>query len=152
MTDCIFCQIADGTAPAHKIWEDEEYLAFLGIFPNTKGMTVVIPKKHYASYIFDVPEDVMIGLTKAARTVGKLLDKTLTTSMRTALVFEGFGVNHVHAKLYPLHGNKNKDWEPIEKTIDTFFETYEGYLSTHEYKRADDNDLANLAKEIRDNA
>lgn len=149
MEDCIFCLIAEGKAPSHKIWEDEEHLAFLGIFPNTKGMTVVIPKKHVESYIFDVPEETMIKLTKAARKVGKLLDEKLATSMRTAMVFEGFGVNHLHAKLYPLHGDKNKKWEPIEKEIDKFFEKYEGYISTHEHKRAADKELAELAEMIR---
>lgn len=149
MENCIFCQIVAGTAPSHKVWEDEEYLAFLGIFPNTKGMTVVIPKKHYSSYIFDVPEDVMTHLMKAARKVGKLLDSKLETSMRTALVFEGFGVNHLHAKLYPLHGDKNQEWRPIEKELDKFFEKYEGYVSTHEHKRADEKELANLAEKLR---
>lgn len=150
MEDCIFCAIVSNKAPSHKVWEDENFLAFLGIFPNTKGMTVVIPKKHYSSYIFDVPEDVMTNLLKATRKVGKLLDEKLETSMRTALVFEGFGVNHLHAKLYPLHGDKNKSWSPIEKEIDTFFEKYEGYISTHEYKRADDVQLAALAKKMRE--
>ena len=44
---CIFCQIVEGKAPCHKVWEDEHHLAFLSIFPNTDGFTVVIPKKHY---------------------------------------------------------------------------------------------------------
>ncbi len=47
---CIFCQIVEGKAPCHKVWEDEHHLAFLSIFPNTDGFTVVIPKKHYPSY------------------------------------------------------------------------------------------------------
>lgn len=42
---CIFCQIVEGKAPCHKVWEDEHHLAFLSIFPNTDGFTVVIPKK-----------------------------------------------------------------------------------------------------------
>lgn len=43
---CIFCQIVEGKAPCHKVWEDEHHLAFLSIFPNTDGFTVVIPKKN----------------------------------------------------------------------------------------------------------
>ena len=39
---CIFCDIVAGKAPVIKIWEDEHYLAFLSIFPNTDGFTVVI--------------------------------------------------------------------------------------------------------------
>lgn len=40
---CIFCQIVEGKAPCHKVWEDEHHLAFVD-FPNTDGFTVVIPK------------------------------------------------------------------------------------------------------------
>jgi len=42
--DCIFCKIVKGEASAHTIWENEKYLAFLSIFPNTLGTAVVISK------------------------------------------------------------------------------------------------------------
>lgn len=149
MAFCVFCEIAAAKLPRHVVWEDENYLAFLGIFPNTKGMTIVIPKKHTPSYVFDAPEDVIDKLMHATRTVARILDAKLPTNMRTALVFEGFGINHLHAKLYPLHGKKGQ-WKQMEKKINTFFDTYEGYVSTHEYERADDKDLAKLAKMLRE--
>jgi diadenosine tetraphosphate (Ap4A) HIT family hydrolase len=65
--DCIFCKIVKGEAPAHKIWEDERHLAFLSIFPNTEGFSVVITKEHYPSYPFDLPEAVLMGLVNAAK-------------------------------------------------------------------------------------
>ena len=58
MTECIFCKIVRGEMPCHKIYEDADYLAFLSIFPNTAGFSVVIPKQHYSSYAFDLPDDV----------------------------------------------------------------------------------------------
>jgi len=36
-SSCIFCKIARGFEPCHSIWEDEKHLAWLSIFPNTKG-------------------------------------------------------------------------------------------------------------------
>lgn len=150
MEQCIFCEIISGNLPSNKVWEDENHLAILGIFPNTKGMTIVFPKKHVSSYIFDVPEKIATDVLKAARTVARILDKKLETNMRTALVFEGFGIDHLHAKLYPLHGEKG-EWRQMEHTIDKFFEKYEGYVSTHEYNRADDKELAALAKRLREN-
>jgi hypothetical protein len=67
------------------------------------------------------------------------------------MIFEGFGVDHVHAKLVPLHGTANLGtWRRLSSVIDKYFTTYEGYLSSHDYHRADDNDLAALAKRIRD--
>jgi len=149
MEDCIFCRIAKGEAPAHRIWEDEEHLAFLSIFPNTEGFAVVITKKHYPSYAFDLPDDVLAGLVAAAKKVGKLLDAKLDDVGRTGMVFEGFGVDHVHAKLFPMHGTKLAAWKPLKSNVDKYFEKYEGYISSHDYKRADDNKLAALAKKLR---
>lgn len=150
MKDCIFCQIADGEMPSHKIWEDEKHLAFLSIFPNTEGFSVVITKEHYPSYAFDVPEEVYLGLMKAARTVGKLLDSKLEDVGRTGVIVEGFGIDHLHVKLFPMHGTVMEEWSPINSNVDKYFEKYEGYMSSHNHKRADDEKLADLAKKIRE--
>jgi diadenosine tetraphosphate (Ap4A) HIT family hydrolase len=124
-------------------------LAFLSIFPNTEGVTVVIPKAHYSSYAFDLPDEVLSNLMLATKKVAKLLDSKLEDVGRSALVFEGFGVDHVHAKLYPMHGTNIPEWKPIESSIDKYFEKYEGYISSHDYKREDDDKLATLAAKIR---
>ena len=150
MEECIFCKIAKGEMPCHKIWEDEKHLAFLSIFPNTEGFSVVITKEHYPSYAFDLPEDVFKDLVVAAKKVGKLLDEKLSDVGRTGMMFEGFGVDHIHAKLFPMHGTKMPDWKPIESKIDKYFEKYEGYISSHDYKRADDEKLSELTKKIRE--
>lgn len=148
--DCIFCKIVRGESPCHKIWEDENYLAFLSIFPNTDGFSVVIPKKHYSSYAFDLPDDVLAGLVIATKKVAKLLDSKLEGVGRTGMIFEGFGVDHVHAKLFPMHGTANiGEWKKIASDVDKFFETYEGYISSHDYKRADDTKLRALAEKIK---
>lgn len=147
--DCIFCKIVSGEAPAHKIWEDEQHLAFLSIFPNTEAFSVVITKEHHPSYAFDLPTDVLTGLTLAAQKVGKLLDSALEDVGRTGMIFEGFGVDHVHAKLFPMHGTKMTEWKQMKSKVDKFFKQYEGYISSHDYKRADDIHLAELAKKIR---
>lgn len=150
MSDCIFCAIARGEAPCHKIWEDERHLAFLSIFPNTPGFSVVITKDHYPSYAFDLPDDVLSGLVTAAKQVGKLLDEKLGDVGRTGLIFEGFGVDHIHAKLFPMHGTKSDQWQQHKSNVDKYFERYEGYISSHDYQRADDDELARLATQIRE--
>ena len=151
MNDCIFCRIVKGEAPCHKIWEDEKHLAFLSIYPNTEGFTVVLPKKHYSSYAFDLPDDVLAELTLAAKKVGRLLDERLEDVGRTGMIFEGFGVDHVHAKLFPMHGTGDmKEWRALKSEgMDRFFERYEGYISSHDAARADDGELAALARRIR---
>lgn len=150
MNDCIFCAIVAGASPSHKIWEDENHLAFLSIFPNTEGVSVVIPKKHYPSYAFALEDDVLSALMLAVKKVANLLDEKLSDVGRTAMVFEGFGVNHVHAKLFPMHGTKDMEkWKPISSTVRTYSNHYEGYISSHDGERADDAVLATLAKNIR---
>ncbi len=148
--DCIFCKIVKGEAPCHKIWEDEKHLAFLSIFPSTEAFSVVAVKEHFSSYAFDASDEVYFGLARAARSVGRLLDKSLPDVGRTGLIMEGMGVNHLHAKLFPMHGvSKTGEWIKYEPKVDKYFDRYEGYISTHGGKRVDDTILANLAEKIR---
>lgn len=148
MENCIFCQLVQGKMPSHVIWKDGKHLAFLSIFPNTEGFSVVIPKEHYSSYAFDAPEEVYIDLLIAAKTVGRLLDAQLEDVGRTGLILEGFGIDHLHAKLFPMHGTKMPKWKPITSKVDKYFTQYEGYISSHDYHRSSDSELSQLAKRI----
>ena len=148
--DCIFCKIVAGESPCHRIWEDENHLAFLSIFPNTDGFSVVMPKKHFPGYAFDLSDDVLKDLILASKKVAKLIDSKLEDVGRTGLIFEGFGVDHVHAKLFPMHKTSNiKKWRETPSEVNKFFEKYEGYISSHDYKREDDEKLRKLAEKIR---
>lgn len=147
MKECIFCKIAKGEIEAVKIWEDEEFLAILDKNPNMKGMTLVITKKHYDSYAFDLPDDVYQRLMLASKKVALLLDKKLKVK-RTAMVMEGLAVNHVHIKLYPLHGIDEKFKETLSKER-IYFENYEGYISTQLGPEADMEKLKKTGKIIK---
>ena len=150
METCIFCQMVRGNALCHCIWEDELHLAFLSIFPNTLGFSVVIPKAHYPSDAFQAPDEVLQDLIIAIKTVAHLIDETLEDVGRTGMIFEGFGVDHLHAKLFPMHGTATLGvWRPLRVRRKKYFERYEGYISSHDYKRADDRALAFLAQKIR---
>ena len=146
MEGCVFCKIAKGEIPSHKVYEDEEFLAFLDIFPNTKGMTLVITKKHFPSNIFDLPEDVYKKMFVFVKKIEKTLDKTFNVK-RCAMVVEGTGVNHTHIKLYPLHGLKGENL-PLKGEV--FFEEFPGYITTLAGPRADDKELEKVAKKIKE--
>jgi len=145
--DCIFCKIIKGEIPSAKIWEDKKHLAILDVFPNTKGMTIVMPKEHHDSYVFDMSDNSYKDLMIAAKKVGKILDKKLKV-VRTAMVAEGMGVNHAHIKLYPMHGI-DKHYEEMWNTDEVYFETHPGYLITKRGPKADSKELEELAKQIR---
>ncbi len=150
MEDCLYCKIVQGLEPCHKIWEDNEFLAFLSIFPSTEGFSIVIPKIHYSSYAFDLPDEVLCRLILAAKKVGKQIDGRLEDVGRTGLVLEGFGVDHVHAKLFPMHGTASlTKWKPMTAFVDKYFKKYEGYISSHDCERKDDNELEKIARKIR---
>lgn len=149
MSECIFCQIVAGDMPCHKIWEDDAHLAFLSPFPNTPGFSVVIPKAHHGSYIADASDDIQAALVNVACQVAKNIDATFEDVGRTGMIFEGFGVDHLHAKLFPMHGTASQThWQEVKSNIDTYFEQYQGYISSHDCARADDAELAELAQRI----
>ena len=146
--NCIFCQMIAGQAPCHKVWEDACYLAFLSIYPNTEGLTVVVPKLHTSSYLFDQADGVITGIMLAAKKVAKRLVHAFETVSRVGIVFEGYGVDHLHVKLFPLHGTCG-EWRPIQSDLTTLYTVYPGYISTHDAQRADDTVLATLAERLR---
>ena len=90
------------------VWEDARHLAFLSRRPNTLGFTVVLPKAHFPSYVFDLPDDDLHALVDAARTVARMLDRHFADVGRTGLILEGFGVDHAHAEADPdaRHGRR----------------------------------------------
>jgi len=154
MKDCPFCKIVRGEIPAHKIWENDKFLAILSIFPNTPGFSVVLSKEHKPSYPFANDDETLSGLVLASKQVAKLLDATFEDVGRTGMFFEGFGIDHLHSKLYPMHGTGNmNEWKKIESgTKKDFFDKYPGYLSSNDSERADDSELSKIADRIIDTA
>jgi histidine triad (HIT) family protein len=70
--DCIFCKIIKGEAPSNKIYEDEEFLAFLDIHPVNPGHTLLIPKKHFQS-LSETSEEVLQRTLPLARRLANAL-------------------------------------------------------------------------------
>ena len=68
MEECLFCKIVKGELPSSKIYEDEDTLAFLDLFPVNKGHSLVIPKEHYET-IFDVPANILAKVSSVMKNV-----------------------------------------------------------------------------------
>lgn len=97
MDDCIFCGIVSGNIPAYTIYEDDHYLAFMDIFPRTKGHALVIPKKHYR-WVTDVPE--FGTYCEIAKKVALAVQKTLGSTF-VSFVTVGEEVQHAHIHILP---------------------------------------------------
>uniref|UniRef100_UPI003216AC77 HIT family protein n=1 Tax=uncultured Draconibacterium sp. TaxID=1573823 RepID=UPI003216AC77 len=96
----IFTKIVNGEIPAYKVAEDENYFAFLDIFPVAKGHTLVIPKKE-VDYLFDLDDELYTGLQLFAKKVAKGLKKAIPCEKVGVLVL-GLEVPHAHIHLVPM--------------------------------------------------
>jgi histidine triad (HIT) family protein len=97
MKDCIFCKIAKGEIPYWKIYEDENFLAFLDINPFVEGHTLVIPKKHYR-WVWDVPE--LGEYFAVVRKIANHFQKVTGDEFVASLIW-GTDVPHAHIHLLP---------------------------------------------------
>ncbi|SOC79044.1 histidine triad (HIT) family protein [Salinimicrobium sediminis] len=97
----LFTKIINGEIPAYKVAEDDRFLAFLDIRPNTKGHTLCIPKEE-VNKIFDLDEETYIGLMAFSRKVAKGLEKAISCK-RVGMAVVGLEVPHVHVHLIPLN-------------------------------------------------
>lgn len=97
----IFTKIVNGEIPCYKIAEDENYLAFLDVNPNAKGHTLCIPKQEIDK-IFDMEEELYLGLMKFSKKVAAALEKTVPCK-RVGIAVVGLEVPHAHVHLIPLN-------------------------------------------------
>ena len=97
MNDCIFCKIVAGEIHAHKVYEDENFLAFLDIHPQSPGHTQVIPKKHYR-WVWDVPNAG--DFFEVAKKIALAEKKAFETDFVLSKIV-GEDVPHAHIWVYP---------------------------------------------------
>jgi diadenosine tetraphosphate (Ap4A) HIT family hydrolase len=150
---CIFCEIATGRMDTAGIfWQDDEFMAFLSIDPNTEGFTCVIPKTHFGSDVLKMPDDVLQRFILAAKKVAAILEKHFSDVGRVGVMMEGTGIDHAHIKLSPMHGTENLkrgEWQQFLSGKEFWFDKYEGWLSSGGGPMADPEHLAKLAESLR---
>ena len=115
MKDCIFCKIVKKDIPAHIVYEDGDFLAFLDINPQSPGHALVIPKKHYR-WVWDVPNAG--EYFEVVKKVALAQKKAFKTDFVLSKIV-GEDVPHAHIWVYPdkeVKGDK-KDFETNKKNI-----------------------------------
>lgn len=146
---CIFCKIISWDIPSYKIRENDDFIAILDVFPNCKGQTLLISKKHYDSDLFEIKDkELYKNVILSTDEVIQLLKKKLKVQ-RVWMIIEGMGVNHLHIKLYPMHW---LEWERNQNIWGekVFFNNYPWYLTTEIGEQADFQELANIQKQIKE--
>jgi histidine triad (HIT) family protein len=92
-----------GEIPAHKVYEDENFLAFLDIHPQSPGHTQVIPKKHFR-WVWQVPN---VGeYFEVARKIAVAQEKAFKTDFILSKIV-GDEIEHAHIWIYPNNKVKN---------------------------------------------
>jgi histidine triad (HIT) family protein len=105
----IFTKIINGEIPSYKVAEDENYYAFLDIFPLAKGHTLVIPKKE-VDYIFSLDDETYQGLWSFAKKVAQGI-KNAVSCERVGIAVLGLDVPHAHIHLLPLNNMEDFDFK-----------------------------------------
>jgi histidine triad (HIT) family protein len=115
MNDCIFCKIVAGEIPSYKIWEDNNWYAFLTINPHTPGHTLVIPKQHI-DYFFDMGEELLSEvLVKAHPIAGAIKQAFKPKSGKVGVVVAGLEVPHAHLHLISMDDTNDLDFGNAKK-------------------------------------
>ncbi len=100
MTSCVFCNIVNGVTEAHIVYEDTHAIAFLDAYPQSRGHTQLIPKKHYR-WIYEVPDMGVLFTTaqKIIRAIIPVLDAD-------HVIIGSFGreIMHAHIWIVPQYG------------------------------------------------
>ena len=99
---CIFCKIASGEIPSHKVYEDENFFAFLDIHPQSVGHVQVIPKQHFR-WVWDVPNAG--DYFEVVRKIAKAQQKSFNTEWILSKIV-GDEVEHAHIWVFPSDGAK----------------------------------------------
>jgi histidine triad (HIT) family protein len=96
----LFTRIVQGEIPAHVILEDENYFAFLDVFPLVEGHVLVIPKKE-VDYLFELDDETLGGLFIFAKRVATAVGKAIPCR-KVGVSVIGLEVPHAHVHLVPL--------------------------------------------------
>lgn len=105
----IFTKIISGEIPCYKVAENDHFIAFLDINPNTKGHTLCVPKAE-VNKIFDLDEATYTGLMGFARNVAKAIEKTVPCE-RIGMSVIGLEVPHVHVHLIPINAMRDMTFQ-----------------------------------------
>jgi histidine triad (HIT) family protein len=101
---CVFCAIVAGEAPAHRIYEDDEYVAILDIRPFTRGHTLVIPKRHTVD-LTDTPPQTLAGMATVGQRIARAARTTELADATNIAINDGRpafqAVMHIHLHVLP---------------------------------------------------
>ena len=107
----IFSRIIASEIPSYKLYEDEYTYAFLDIFPQKPGHTLIVPKIE-VDHFSDVPEPYYSAIFQTAKRLSPAIQKA-TGCQRVCAAFVGYQLPHCHYQLLPTHSEADFVWKPM---------------------------------------
>ncbi len=124
--DCIFCQIIAGESPAAIVYEDDQLITFLDLFPATEGHSLIVPKPHYPD-IFPMSQEhlqaVVLFSQRLAHAQMKAFDAHGIAIAQFNRAAAGQTVFHYHMHVIPritgksmrFHGREKADMDELRQ-------------------------------------
>ncbi len=124
----IFSKIINGEISCYKVAENDEFLAFLDINPNSTGHTLCIPKIEVDD-ILDLDESTYKNLMLFSRKVAKSIKKVIECK-KVSIAVIGLEVPHVHVHLIPINKMIDANFSNKVKLSDSDFRETAKLIST----------------------
>lgn len=117
---CIFCNIISGEIPSYKVYEDDNFYAFLDISQATYGHTLVVPKQHFEN-LFAMPDFLLEKMLILVRDLASKI-KTATNCKGINILNNngeaaGQSIHHFHIHIIPRYDNDNFSIKAIENKL-----------------------------------
>ena len=114
MNKCVFCKIAKGEIPADKIYEDDNFFAFLDINPVNPGHVLVVPKNHYEN-IYSAPDEILCDIGSLVKKISIAVKQGVNADGINIIMNNesaaGQIVPHVHFHIIPrFSGDGLRHW------------------------------------------
>ncbi len=117
--ECLFCKIINGEVPTYKLYEDDEVIVIMDAYPNVDGHTLIIPKKHYDTFM-DLPDDLVVHINEIAKKYTKIIMEKLNAKELSVHINYGNSqkIKHYHMHLLPNFGMRpTKDAKEIYEVL-----------------------------------
>lgn len=101
----IFSRIINGELPCYKIAENEDFIAFLDVFPIVEGHVLVVPKKE-VDKLFDLDDDILSKCLVFAKPIARAMEKSFVCN-RVGISVIGLEVPHAHIHLVPINSSND---------------------------------------------
>lgn len=105
----LFSKIIAGEIPCYKITENDNFIAFLDIFPLKNGHTLVVPKKE-VDQLFDLDNETYLGLQLFAKDIAIAIKKAFPCN-RVGVAVIGLEIPHAHIHLIPINSENDMNFK-----------------------------------------